>query len=79
MQIMPEPFVILYKGIPNHLIGPTSDFILPQEEMSVAALAGFKLILFPPLIKKEVLDDQVHCLISVMSQTLAFKTWSSEI
>jgi len=62
---MPEPFVVSYEGVPNHLIGPTSDFVLPQEEMSVAALAGFKLISFPPLTKKEALDDQVHRLIGV--------------
>ena len=46
---MPEPPVVLYESVPNHLIGPTSNFVLPQEDMSVAALAGFKLVSFPSL------------------------------
>lgn len=58
---MPEPALILYELISNHLVGPTSDdFILPHEKISVAALAGFKLISFSPLANKETLTNVHH-------------------
>ena len=62
---MPEPPVVSYESVPDHLIGPTSDFVLPQEDMSVAALAGFKLVSFPSLTNKETLNDQVRRLVGV--------------
>jgi hypothetical protein len=64
--MMLEPALILYEHVLKHLIGPTSgDFILPQESISVIALAGFRLISFPPLTNKKMLNGQVHCLISL--------------
>lgn len=63
---MLEPTLISYELVPNHLIGPTSDhFILPQEKISVAALAGFKLVSFPPLTNKATLNSQARHLVSV--------------
>jgi len=63
---MLELALISYECVLKHLIGPTSgDFILPQESISVAALAGFRLISFPPLTNKETLNSQVHHLISI--------------
>ena len=65
-SIMPEPTLISYELITSHLIGPTfDDFILLHEKISVATLAGFKLISFPPLTNWEMLTNQVHHLVSV--------------
>ncbi|KAF8493747.1 hypothetical protein F5888DRAFT_1806075 [Russula emetica] len=61
---MLEPAIISYERVPNHLVGPTSNhFVLPQKKILVAALAGFKLISFPPLTNKKTLDSQVLHLI----------------
>jgi hypothetical protein len=61
---MPEPTPISYELVPSHLVGPTSDdFILPHEKISVAALAGFKLVSFSPLANQETLTNQVHHLV----------------
>jgi hypothetical protein len=62
---MPEPALISYELIPNYLGGPTSNnFVFPHEKISVTALAGFKLVSFPPLTNKKMLDNQVYYLIS---------------
>jgi hypothetical protein len=64
--MMLELALISYEHVPKHLIGPTSgNFILSQESISVATLAGFRLISFPPLINKETLNGQVHHLVSL--------------
>lgn len=61
---MPEPALVSYEGVPDHLVGNTYvNFVLPAQKLSVATLAGFKLVSFPVLTNKEALDGQVIQLI----------------